>query len=957
MPRALLAGLTIMLIASAIPAAAQGFVPDGDDFLLTAASGTVRYTPPGRWQASVEGGRTLTWEIVLWHGEWVYEHLSLAPEVEGPVLTEDGALELSGSFVKADGAAPIEFTLRMTPTDTGLAADFRVRKTGDLWLRRGVILLVQASRDQFGGTETVYLAPNVNATMSVGAGGAGDALGVALDDTYAARFSPVGVAPVEFRPEANSYGHRMRLTPDNFAAGQWQDASWRMDFSTIPSPLPGQILPGKGPLGIAGATWDQSSIPIGQHAELTVDLSAAWTNPFDPDDVALDAEFTAPSGRTLAVPGFFMVDMQGEVVDGDEVVRPMNTGRWCVRFSPDEVGPWRCRLLARDRTGEVAADAPALTATARDGHGFVRVSPVDPHYFAFDDGAGYFPIGHNLPIYHTRGQLGPQGMAKFAAAGENYNRWWMCSYGFGIEWEAELGWYRQPSAWRIDSILEQARDLGMYYMMCMDTHQDFRLKGWEANPYNAARGGPCATPNDWFTDPSAREQYRKRLRYTVARWGYSPHVLCWEFGNEIQGWAGASADDQLAWHAEMSDYLRAIDPWNHLITTSFWGGVGDGRFWELPAIDIVQTHNYANADMGLARVTEGFCREQWERWDKPHLFAEFGISSSGAVDDPEGWNIHNTLWAGITNMCAGAPMPWWHENYIDPKDLYFHFTAIASFTRDLPLGTARWQPLDEVAVAYQDPAAAPPAADLVLHTFHRWGKPADSEFTLLPDGSIEGDLQPQQLLQGIGHKELKNPPVFIVNYPEPGRFILRVERVSNSGDLTIAVDGQQVLRREFPTGEGLGKSSLWREQWNLWETVYNEDIAVDVPAGEHRIRVENNGRDWIRVPHYTFTGCRTLNAPDVYAYGMRSEEVTVLWLQNRASIWRSHYGEEAIPAIPAFTAIVPDVTPGPYLVQRWETWRGTVTGEETIDATGGVLRIDIDPLAADLALQIRPVAR
>jgi hypothetical protein len=41
-------------------------------------------------------------------------------------------------------------------------------------------------------------------------------------------------------------------------------------------------------------------------------------------------------------------------------------------------------------------------------------------------------------------------MRKFAAAGENFNRWWMSSRGFGIEWTDRLGWYRQDVAARID---------------------------------------------------------------------------------------------------------------------------------------------------------------------------------------------------------------------------------------------------------------------------------------------------------------------------------------------------------------------------------------------------------------------------------------------------------------------------------------------------------------------------
>ena len=46
---------------------------------------------------------------------------------------------------------------------------------------------------------------------------------------------------------------------------------------------------------------------------------------------------------------------------------------------------------------------------------------------------------------------------------------------------------------------------------------------------------------------------------------------------------------------------------------------------------------------------------------------------------------------GWMKYCAGPPMPWWHERYIDKLDLYFHFTALAKFARDLPLGTVAYE--------------------------------------------------------------------------------------------------------------------------------------------------------------------------------------------------------------------------------------------------------------------------
>ena len=37
-----------------------------------------------------------------------------------------------------------------------------------------------------------------------------------------------------------------------------------------------------------------------------------------------------------------------------------------------------------------------FNVTSSTNHGFVRVSPTDSHYFAFDDGSFYFPIGLNM---------------------------------------------------------------------------------------------------------------------------------------------------------------------------------------------------------------------------------------------------------------------------------------------------------------------------------------------------------------------------------------------------------------------------------------------------------------------------------------------------------------------------------------------------------------------------------
>jgi len=84
---------------------------------------------------------------------------------------------------------------------------------------------------------------------------------------------------------------------------------------------------------------------------------------------------------------------------------------------------------------------------------------------------------------------------------------------------------------------------------------------WKTNPYNELNGGPCAKPNDFFTNAKARAIYQKRLRYFVARYGYSPHLLAWQFFNEIDNVFGPlNGNDVVAWHQEWDNGFAPTIP-------------------------------------------------------------------------------------------------------------------------------------------------------------------------------------------------------------------------------------------------------------------------------------------------------------------------------------------------------------------------------------------------------------
>jgi hypothetical protein len=948
----LLCGVSGLLLVAA--GSAQRLEPDGNAFVWRNGQEFVRFEG-GRWTAGLDGGPAMAWQLALWHDDYVYETQPGGQVESGPALADDGSLTVTGTFSAHEGSPPVRYVQRATPSAEGVHVRCELQKTAPLRLPSGVILHIFPN-DAFTGTERVWARPSWHATIAKGTSGPADEMLFELRNGRSLCLAPAGFRPAEKDTYGTSKGYRFHVLPDDFDVGETAVIEYAISFADMPAEFPGEVQPMHEKLAIRGATPRTTSPALYEKLEFTVDLGATYDNPYDPDDVALDALFTTPSGKTLSVPGFFMTEEQRRVEDGTELMLPEGNGVWKVRFTPMEPGRHACTLRLRDRTGEVTQDIASFEVRKTASRGFVRQSKADPHYFAFDNGDGFLAIGHNLPIYHASGQLADEAMRKFAEAKENYNRWWMSSSGFGIEWMDKLGWYRQDAAARIDFVLDLADQLGLYYMMCMDTHQDFREGGWERNPFNAKNGGPCETPADWFTNKTAKTYYKKRLRYTVARWGYSPHVLCWEFGNEFEGWDKSPDEIKLPWHREMSDYLASLDPFRHLITTSFWGHTGPPAYWELTNIDIAQTHLYTNNDANVAEAVRGFSVHQWESFEKPHIFGEFGIRSHSttADKDPEGWGLHNALWAGLFSGCAGLPAPWWHENYIDPLNLYFHFTAAANFAQGLPFGTQRWEPLEIQDLAFADPNHRPETRDASITPLSRWGKPEDSEFVLLPDSTIEGDRKPQELLQGEGHKDIKNPPTFVASYPNDGEFIVKIGVVSNSGLIRVWIDDQQVLEKEYPCGEGLGKASVYREQWKLWETTYDEPLSVPVPAGKHRIRVENFGKDWVRVGSYTFTGCQVIDKPNALVAGMKTDALAILWLQNRDSCWYNHAGNGNVGEVDPFTVAVKGLPKGTYQLEWWETWKGTVSRRTTAESDGEAMVLKLPALETDVAVKIRP---
>lgn len=116
--------------------------------------------------------------------------------------------------------------------------------------------------------------------------------------------------------------------------------------------------------------------------EITLNDSG-WDNPFTEVDLA--AEFTAPSGETHRVYGFFDGDGAGGTT-GDV---------FKLRFAPGETGRWSWRT--ESNRGALDGQSGEFTVTASDNRGPLGYDPQRPHYLHWADGSLWFESGANDP--------------------------------------------------------------------------------------------------------------------------------------------------------------------------------------------------------------------------------------------------------------------------------------------------------------------------------------------------------------------------------------------------------------------------------------------------------------------------------------------------------------------------------------------------------------------------------
>jgi hypothetical protein len=549
---------------------------------------------------------------------------------------------------------------------------------------------------------------------------------------------------------------------------------------------------------------------------------------------------------------------------------------------------------------------------------FVHVDNIKCR-FRYDDGRIYWPIGNSLGWQDKSCPPMEEQLSRMGEAGMNWARIWACNFDGKNPWWPTDGtrlnghelW--QPAFAKWDSLVDAAERAGIHFQWVLFHHGEFSTTTdpeWRYNPWNKANGGFLDNPVDFFTDPEARARTKDYLRYVVARYAHSPAILSWELFNEVENTDAAHQgrwDLIGAWHKEMSDYLRSIDPYHHPITSS-----SELRPEVTPYLDYYQPHGYpSNVGAMLlgAKVLS----------DKPFFYGEVGLGANPPSVMDQRACVRDAIWCGLLAGHSGAA-EYWYWDWV-AKDNFF--PEYAKFREILhSIGFAAPENVRPVKII----ADGSKNGDLVFNPGIGWATSNRLAYTFPKDDNPEAMGQMSSFLQGENHRDMGSRFTFHFTAKTPGRFEILVGQSAKAGaKLEVRFDGTLVGEEVFPASDR--------------DSTINKSYSYPFGIGAHDCVISNTGSDWIDIRGYTITGIgRTVSA---------AAALTPVGLVARLRLTASSASQEAeLSDLP--------LTDGSYRLRLFGL-DGSKPDEMRVRVVGGTLRSKVHLTDADTILSLQRV--
>jgi hypothetical protein len=650
----------------------------------------------------------------------------------------------------------------------------------------------------------------------------------------------------------------------------------------------------------------------------------------DPFAREISAEVVTPSGETLHLPAFYRGD-----------------GTFAVRARASEAGAFRLGAVSEIGASEKSAPIEAQSV-GPETIGVTEVEPMrqvgvakdgSPAKFALSNGAAFQPVGANL-AWPREGAPAPyykRALSRWQAEDLNWMRIWMSHWGrLNLDWSPdgqspEIGALAEEAAKSWDAIIDDAELTGVYLQLVLQHHGQYSTRvnsNWEENPWNAANpGGFLKKPDDFFTDHRAIELTKRKYRYIIARWGYSPAIMAWELFNEVH-WVDPIHNEKdettvAKWHSTMAAALRGFDIYGHLVTTST-ENLESEIFRDM---DYFQPHLYPSNILAGVRNYH----PSPDELDRPVFYGEVGDDhvALSEAQKKSGASIAPPVWASFMGSGRHAAQPWLGWDLLE-QDRLGELGASARFAHATSIGAR--DGLREFSAVVESDAKVP----LVLAAGQAWRRHPEPDFDLPLDGRT-----PIRLAD-VPRNYVTRESLECDGFPSRGTYTIDAPRDlamratitavggNGGGSLRISANGKTLAERTWKTGD-----------------TFPDVIEFTVPAGRQKLIVENTGgTDWVEVLKIDLG----LETSALASVGKRSGSFIACWLWNREGVFSI---EE--PSAVQGTLILDELPAGSWNITWWDTFTGQPTLDSTLNHAGGPLRLATRPIARHTAVVLEKV--
>ena len=509
-------------------------------------------------------------------------------------------------------------------------------------------------------------------------------------------------------------------------------------------------------------------------------------------------------------------------------------GKWHATLSATQGGTFRAQFFIN---GKLVKGDPirVVLKPASDPDFIVR----NGKRFKLSSGKSYVPFGHNLAWQYGDAPSYAKQLGDMAKAGLNWTRIWTNRWDGKSPFIPEdkaaklpLGWMNEPAFARWDSIISQGEKDHIKLQFVLFHHGLFSTTtdpNWDEHPWNVANGGFLADPTDFFSNTQAKKLTKNWLRYAVARWGHSPAIMAWELFNEVQ-WVDAvkknpqRLPDVIEWHREMGDFVRSLDPYHHLVTSSSSEDL-DPRVFE--TMDYLQPHLYPPNLFPAILATPS-------PKDKPSFVGEFGVHFETVNEQVAVRALRDGFWAGLLSGQAGPAEYWyWDEAY--KYHLYDEYAREAKI-----LGrTGFSESADAVPVSIQVYGGVP--SDLTVTPGVGWGETTKFIYNLPSDGATGSLPSLSTFIQCMGghNRRLMREPIrlrFVAKSDGVARIVVG-EMSKVGGTMELSLNGKPFLTKNWPAESA--------------DHVVDQAFEIPFSMGTNEIVIDNSGLDWFKLKSVT----------------------------------------------------------------------------------------------------------